>query len=66
MTHCSEHLQVKLFEQKVALCDTLTQRSLHREMGFFLSVFLFYIGFCLFSLGGEVPSVEGGYGGMGR
>lgn len=65
MPHCSEHLQVRLFEQKVVLCDTLTQQSLHREM-VFLFVFLFYIGFCLFSFGGEVASVEGGYGGMGR
>ena len=71
MTHCREHLQVELFEQKVILRDTQTHQSLHSEVRCFcLFVFLFcfvFLGFLfLFSFGREVARVEGGYRGMGR
>lgn len=43
MTHCEEHLQVKLFELKGVLWDTLRYLSFHRDLVLLLFVPFFVL-----------------------
>ena len=43
MTHCSEHLQVKMCGQRDTLWDTLTHYSFHNEMFSMLCVLLLLV-----------------------
>jgi hypothetical protein len=54
MTHCHEHLQVKMHGQKGRVWDTLTHYSFHAEMFSMLCPSLFIFYFILF-----IPLVGG-------
>jgi hypothetical protein len=68
MTHWNEHFQVKLFEQKGTLCDTLCHATAfqgkHVKVSFIYFCCCLSLSFVFFC--GEVARAEGDYGEMGR
>ena len=61
MTHCNEHLQVKMCGQRDILWDTVTHYILHEMFSKLLLLFV-----CLFYFLGDVARMKGGYEEMGR